>query len=245
MFVPYLLSALIVRAAASPVGDAHQRRQNIPVGTAIFSCTVQNTVALTFDDGPFAYTEQMLDSLAEAGIKATFFINGDNWASIYDYQSTVNRMISDGHQVGSHTWDHPHLPELSPSEVRSQMTRLEDALIDIIGYFPTYMRPPFFEYNAETLETLGSLGYHVIHSDIDTQDWANNTPETIQNSVDLFIEELDAGGSISLAHDVHPTTANTLVPAMIAAVQERGLRAVTVGECLGDARANWYRTSRN
>lgn len=103
MFIRYLLSALIVRAAASPVGDSQQRRQNIPVGRAIFSCTVENTVALTFDDGPFAYTEQVLDSLAEAGIKATFFINGDNWASIYNYQSTVRRMVSDGHQVGSHT----------------------------------------------------------------------------------------------------------------------------------------------
>ena len=95
---------LLGAATASPTLIQHGKREDIPVGTIITSCNVEGVIALTFDDGPFAYTDQVLDHLAEAGMKATFFINGDNWASIYDYQSTVNRMISDGHQVASHTW---------------------------------------------------------------------------------------------------------------------------------------------
>ncbi|KAF7548498.1 hypothetical protein G7Z17_g7003 [Cylindrodendrum hubeiense] len=244
MFIRYLISALIVGVTASPVADPHQRRQAVPIGSAIFSCTTGNTVALTFDDGPFAYTNQLLDTLAEAGIRATFFLNGDNWASIYDYTSTVQRMVADGHQIGSHTWDHPDLTTLDASGIESEMTQLESAFLDILGYFPTYMRPPFFSYNDQVLQTVGSLGYHVIIADIDTLDWENDSPEAIGESIRLFTEDLDAGGSIALAHDVHEQTVLTLAPAMIAAIQERGLQAATVGECLGDPESNWYRTSR-
>ena len=103
------------------------------------------------------------------------------------------------------------------------MTQLENALLSIIGRFPTYMRPPYFSYSDQTLETLGGLGYRVIHADIDTLDWQNNTPETIGNSISNFANGLDGGGSISLAHDVHPTSANELVAGMIDAIQQRGL----------------------
>lgn len=103
------------------------------------------------------------------------------------------------------------------------MTQLEAALLDIIGKFPTYMRPPYFSYNTQTLQTLGGLGYKVIHADIDTLDWANNSPGAIGNSIANFENGLDAGGSITLAHDVHQVTVQYLVPAMISAVQARGL----------------------
>lgn len=83
--------------------DLNVYERQIPVGSIITTCNVEGVIALSFDDGPFTYTEQVLDHLAEAGMKATFFINGKNWASIYDYQSTVRRMLSDGHQVASHT----------------------------------------------------------------------------------------------------------------------------------------------
>ncbi|MBE3044523.1 hypothetical protein IMZ48_18540 [Candidatus Bathyarchaeota archaeon] len=86
------------------------------------------------------------------------------------------------------------------------------------------MRPPYFDYNDATLQTLGGLGYRVIHADIDTKDYENNTPDTIGNALDNFNAGLDNGGSISLAHDVHATTVQYLVPDLIAAVQSRGLR---------------------
>lgn len=122
------------------------------------------------------------------------------------------------------SWDHPDLTNLGSSEVESQMTRLESAFIDILGYFPTYMRPPFFSYNDQVLQTVGSLGYHVIIADIDTLDWENDSPDAISESIRLFNADLDAGSSIALAHDVHEQTVVSLTPAMIASVRERGLR---------------------
>lgn len=109
---------------------------------------------------------------------------------------------------------------------------------------------------------MGELGYHVIHADIDTLDWANDSEGGIQTSIQRFIDGLNSGGSIALSHDVHQWTANRLVQAMIDEVRRRGLRgtivllslftnvlyrsntlaAVTVGDCLGDPRDAWYRT---
>ena len=134
-----LLSLLSATALASPV---ELEKRQLPVGQVIYSCTVPNTVALTFDDGPAGYTSQLLDLLAAQGVKATFFLNGQNFGNIYSYSGVVQRMVNEGHQVGSHTWAHADLATLDAAGVTSQMTQLEDALMSIIGKFPTYMRPP-------------------------------------------------------------------------------------------------------
>ena len=104
------------------------------------------------------------------------------------------------------------------------MQLLESALRQIIGYYPTYMRSPYFSANGLVLSIMAELGYKVVHADIDTLDWANNSPSTIQNSVQRFRNGLDNGGSIALAHDVHETTARVLTQAMIDEVRARGLR---------------------
>ena len=100
------------------------------------------------------------------------------------------------------------------------MTQLEVALVDIIGKYPTYMRPPYFEWDDENLDTLGDLGYKVIHADLDTLDWEGNMPNSITN----FVEGIEGSGSIVLAHEVHAATVKTLVPAMISALRFRGMR---------------------
>lgn len=80
-------------------------RSNVPVGTIITRCTQPGTVALTFDDGPYIYTSQILNTLKSNGMPATFFVNGDNWANILSDSSKalVRRMLAEGHQIGSHT----------------------------------------------------------------------------------------------------------------------------------------------
>jgi peptidoglycan/xylan/chitin deacetylase (PgdA/CDA1 family) len=77
--------------------------KRLAVGTVIDKCTVAGKVALTFDDGPSIYTEQLLDILKAGGQKATFFVNGQNYDNIYNYASTIQRMVTEGHQVASHT----------------------------------------------------------------------------------------------------------------------------------------------
>ncbi|KAJ9643475.1 hypothetical protein H2201_008030 [Coniosporium apollinis] len=213
----------------------------VPVGEIIYRCTQPGTVALTFDDGPYQYTDQILDILDAGGVKGTFFVNGQNMASIYDYQSTVQRMVNSGHQVASHTWSHPFLSSLSEERITDEMQHLDTALGSIIGKSPTYMRAPYFDSPPRVVQQLGEMGYHIIQCDVDTKDYAHQEEELIWESVRMFREGMDAGGSLVLAHDIHPWTARVLAQEMVNYVNERGLRGVTVGECLGDAPGNWYR----
>lgn len=108
------------------------------------------------------------------------------------------------------------------------MTQLETALVGIIGKYPTYMRPPYFECGGSCLSTLDTLSYHVIYTNLDTLDWANTG--NIQASRDIFsnaINPSNPGSSnwIVLAHDVHPTTVNSLVQHMINTISAKGYRS--------------------
>lgn len=123
-----------------------------------------------------------------------------------------------------YSWSHADLTTLTTDGITSQMTQLESALTSIVGFFPQYMRPPYYAYNAQVLQTLGSLGYHVILSDIDTLDWENTSPSAIGQSVTNFQNGLNSGGTLSLSHDTLVNTVNTLAPAMISAVKAKGLR---------------------
>jgi len=229
-------------ALAYPVDKKLHRKRAIPIGTIINSCTVPGSIALTFDDGPYIYTANILQQLDAAGHKATFFMNGQNFDSIYNYQPQIQQMIAEGHQIGSHTWSHADLTTLSVADQTTQMTELDTAFMAIIGKSPTYMRPPYFSTNPTVLNTLSTLGYHVIQADVDTLDWENNTPDTIGQSVTIFENGINSGASLYLLHDSQETTADTLVPAIIEFLKTKGLTSVTVGTCLGDPEANWYRT---
>lgn len=74
----------------------------------------------------------------------------------------------------------------------------------------------------------------------------NANPIDIKNSLDIFDKALEnkspnTDDFLLVSHDIHNTTANELVEHMLQSIKERGYKAVTVGECLGDLRENWYR----
>ena len=88
------------------------------------------------------------------------------------------------------------------------------------------MRPPYFSTNALVLQTLGEMDFHVVNANIDTKDYANDSEDGIETSLQIFRDGLAAGGSLVLAHDVHRWTAEKLVSGMIEEVQSRGLRGM-------------------
>lgn len=230
-----------------PPTSGRAKPGNVPYGAVVSSCSRPGVVALTFDDGPSSYTSQLLDILSGAGVRATFFLNGRNWGgddiTSGSKSALVQRMVAEGHQIASHTWDHADLATLSDAQVSAEMTQLETALMGIIGKVPTYMRAPYFSCGTACLNVMNSLGYHVIGTDLDTLDWQGS----VQSSKDIFANALSAANPSSssflpLAHDVHSDTVSSLTPFMIATIQERGFRTATVGECMGDPAANWYRT---
>ncbi|KAF7161808.1 hypothetical protein CNMCM5623_007273 [Aspergillus felis] len=246
MFVLFLSASNLVRESwASPLNETIGKRNSpVPFGAILDRCVIPGTVALTFDDGPFVYTPDLLELLSAYGARSTFFLNGQNKGSFHGDAAVVRRIFDEGHQIGSHTWGHPYLTSLDYPAIVAQMTQLEDAFMQVLGFYPTYMRPPFLAFNGLVLSAMGDLGYHVISASIDTKDYENDHPDLISRSFEKFRNELNAGGNIILSHDVHEQTVHTLTRAMLEEIRARGLQTVTVGECLGDPEAFWYRTSR-
>jgi len=106
------------------------------------------------------------------------------------------------------------------------MTKLEDAFVNILGFFPYYMRPPYLAYNDDMLALMTSLEYHVISIDIDTEDWENLTPQTIPNAYTNYVNGIAAGGTISLSHDPLNNTANYLAGKIIDYLNANNLKCM-------------------
>jgi len=109
------------------------------------------------------------------------------------------------------------------------MTQLESVLLDIIGRYPTYMRPPYLSCDTTCLSTLNTLGYHVMTTNLDTLDWQFNTPSTNWQSQQIFENAISStsgtsGSWLVLAHSVHETTVDLLATYMIDRATERGYK---------------------
>lgn len=96
--------AAVAQAATNCSGQKLGSATKIPFGKIITSCTTPKSFALSFNDGPFQFTTTLLDLLKNANIKATFFIKGDNFGKISESKTEVQRILNEGHQIGSHTY---------------------------------------------------------------------------------------------------------------------------------------------
>jgi peptidoglycan/xylan/chitin deacetylase (PgdA/CDA1 family) len=223
---------------------------SVPYGSVIYNCVRNGDIALTFDDGPYIYTPDLLDILGRYNVKATFFVVGSNGNGDIDkvtqWTDIIRRTYNEGHQIASHTWDHADLTTLSSAARRDEMYKTEAALVNILGVFPTYMRPPYLSFDSASEGDMADLGYHVVSTNLDTRDWANTGPGqsvNSRNTFDQFTASDPASASyIVLNHDIHRTTVYEVAEYEIQRLRSRGYRAVTVGECLGDAPGNWYRS---
>jgi peptidoglycan/xylan/chitin deacetylase (PgdA/CDA1 family) len=212
-------------------------------------CTVKGTFALTFDDGPYNYTYGLLKFLKRKGLKATFFVNGDNIGKIFNFNSTIKKMYKDGHQIASHTWSHKDITTLSETDFLSELKKIDDAIKAIIGVRPKFFRPPYGNTNLKTLKLLKSLGYRVIKWDVGNDDATGVQPKTLKQDQLAFIASLkNVGihpkkpGHISLEHDVLKVTAQKFAPWVYPYVKKLGYKPVTVGACLGvPKKSDWYR----
>jgi peptidoglycan/xylan/chitin deacetylase (PgdA/CDA1 family) len=143
-------------------------------GEGIYPCVEPGTIAITYDDGPYIYTNDVLDQFASYHMKATFFITGNNLGkgAIDDastpWPAVIQRMIAEGHQVASHTWSHQDLSAITQQQRFDQMVHNEMALRNIIQKFPTYMRPPYSSCTEACQADLLTLGYVVTYFNLDT-----------------------------------------------------------------------------
>ncbi|KAK4163498.1 hypothetical protein QBC43DRAFT_319744 [Cladorrhinum sp. PSN259] len=241
-------------SGADTSGVARPKNGKVAYGGAgIYDCKNAGDIALTFDDGPYLYTNDLLDKLKSYGAKATFFITGNNIAKghINDpktpYPAVIKRMHAEGHQVASHTWSHENASQLTNTQFTNQMVWNEIAINSILGFFPTYMRPPYSICPSSCQTVLSNLGYHAIYFDLDTAGYLNETPQLIQNSKNIWDKAIKSSDPsedsfLQIEHDIHQQVVYNLTDYVLTSLYSNGYQAVTVGECLGDPQANWYRT---
>ncbi|KAI9646752.1 hypothetical protein NHQ30_004750 [Ciborinia camelliae] len=228
----------------APAGDstasiARPHIGTVPYGGAgIYDCQVAGDIAFTFDDGPYLYTNDLLDKLAAYGAKATFMITGNNLGkgaidTTAEYVAVIKRMVSEGHQIASHTWGHQNLTSLDPTTFKNQMIYNEMAFRNILGYFPTYMRPPYSECNNTCGDLLAALGYHVTYFDLDTEGYLNDSPTLIQNSKNIWDAAIATAkpatdNFLEIEHDIHYQTVYNLTDYILASMYSHGFKSVTV-----------------
>ena len=216
----------------------------------------QKMVAFTFDDGPrTGITNQILDIAEEYGVRVTFFIKGDNIAS---HEEELMRMLSLGCEIGNHTWMHTNVEELSASEMRDEIGKVNDAIRDRFGYPICLFRPPYIKYGdkgSDTRNTLVSLmeewNMAIINHTRSTHDtYDSYNAERIYQRGVLETDELGKrlDGSIILCHDKQQKTVDAfkkIVPELLS----RGYQFVTVSELLHYSddgfHAGWIYSSAN
>nr|WP_303243186.1 polysaccharide deacetylase family protein [uncultured Blautia sp.] len=181
--------------------------------------TTQKTIALTFDDGPSSFTDRLLDCLEANNAKATFFMVGKE---ILSFPDEVKRMKALGCELGNHTYDHTDLATLSASDISSQISKVDQELVNLTGQGATVVRPPYGSVNDTVKATVGTP---MILWSIDTLDWKT---QDVQATVEEVMNNVQ-DGSIILMHDIYSTSvdaAEILIPQLI----EDGYQLVTVHE---------------
>ncbi|KAK3832328.1 MAG: hypothetical protein J3R72DRAFT_454162 [Linnemannia gamsii] len=234
-------------------------------GRVYTNCVVPGTYSISYDDGPSAYTNQLLDILDREQVKVTFFVNGNNNGCIYDplVRAAIRRAYNSGHQIASHTWSHVELTKQTPEQITTQMRRVEQALVDLIGVVPRYMRPPYGDGtfgagNANDVKvqtTLGGLGYVITTWDIATGDADIDDMAPPFKLSDAELARLEQGNvtnvvnlapkapHMQLMHDTYQRTVTQLTPWSITYIKGLNYKLVTVAECLGDTDPrNWYQS---
>ncbi|HEX6687617.1 MAG TPA: polysaccharide deacetylase family protein [Solirubrobacterales bacterium] len=182
----------------------------------------RNVVALTFDDGPSAYTEGFLDVLREKHARGTFFEIGQEMPG---YTATMRRILREGDEIGDHTVNHVEYPDYFQIAAAAARVR------SYTHFAPCLFRPPGGGVDSAVVDTAGALGMQTILWDVDPTDWANPGSGAVYSR----IVSAARPGSIVLMHDGGGDRSGTLaaLPQIIDTLRDRGYRFATVSELLG------------
>jgi peptidoglycan/xylan/chitin deacetylase (PgdA/CDA1 family) len=226
MFVRTVLASLLLGPAGVFAQETVITNPNLRPAT-YSSCHVDGLcLAMTFDDGPSAEnTPRLLDLLKQRGIKATFFLIGQNAA---EHPELVKRILAEGHEVGNHSWTHPQLSKLSDERVTEEINKTQDAIRQASGFTPTLLRPPYGAMTERQREWVEKdFHLNVILWSVDPFDWKRPGSSVIERRILTGAEP----GAIILSHDIHKQTVDAM-PATLDALLAKGYKFVTVSQLI-------------
>jgi len=176
-------------------------------------------IALTFDDGPGEYTEELINCLVENNAKATFFMLGQN---VEAYPEIAKKVSDAGMELGNHSYSHPDLVTIGADAAAQQVSNTDAALKAATGFEATVMRPPGGSFNDSVK---AAIDHPLIIWSIDTRDWATKSEDQTYQVVMDNAQD----GSVVLMHDIHEWSVKAairMIPDLIA----KGFKLVTVSE---------------
>ncbi|TWT27176.1 polysaccharide deacetylase family protein [Planomicrobium sp. CPCC 101110] len=173
----------------------------------------EKSVVLTFDDGPSRLLPKFLDVLKKENVPAVFF-----WQTrLLHPKRPWQRVLDEGHMIGSHTVKHRNLVELTQEEQYKDIKNSIATIEHITGSSVRFFRPPYGQFNADTLEVTERLNVTPVMWKIASMDWELKTdPEQLIANVTEHLED----GAVILLHEL-PQTLEAL-PGLISAIKERG-----------------------
>ena len=210
-------------------------------------------LALTFDDGPDpTWTPQVLDVLKREGVKATFFIVGENALT---QRPLLQRMVAEGHEIGSHTYTHPNLANVSPGQVRFELNANQRLFQAFTGRSLRLFRAPYFGDAEPTTadEIVPALqaqerGYVSVGLHVDPGDWKRPGVQAIIDATIARVtsgpalcdddSDADCSRNIILLHDAGGNRAQTVaaLPVIIDRLRAMGYSFVPVSTLAGISR---------
>ncbi|WP_054026526.1 polysaccharide deacetylase family protein [Bacillus sp. FJAT-28004] len=217
-------------------GDSDMEKPDVPVTekldepdqmTATKPGKGDKLIALTFDDGPDKrYTTDILDILKEKGVKATFFVVGQQ---VTKYPEVLQRIVDEGHAIGNHTNNHKDLSKLDEQQIIEQFKTADTAIKEAIGITPVMVRAPYGAV-SDTLKTLLKENHRELISwNIDTRDWAGTSSSDM---IKMIKKEAKPNGMILMHSFGNKHIKNTVhaLPAIIDVLENMGYTLVTADQ---------------
>lgn len=176
-------------------------------------------VALTFDDGPSKYTNEILDILKDNGICATFFVLGNK---VPYGQETLLKMLENGNEIGNHTYNHKWLAHLDEIEIKNQISKTQEVIFEYTRYLPKVFRPSYGDIPKKMRK---EINLEVTLWNVDTLDWKLKNKKQIIKRATRNTKD----GDIILMHDTYKRTKDAL-PEIINTLKKKGFQFVTISE---------------
>ena len=199
-----------------------QEKKTEPRNSGGVDCA--NCVAITYDDGPGAETNRLLDKLKAKNAHASFMVLAPN---AEQHPELLKRMKAEGHTIGNHTKTHRQLNTLSYDQVSQEIDAGNAAIKKATGQSTRWVRPPYGATNATVDQVTRDKGVSQALWDVDTVDWKDRNSEHVCSSA---VQGARAG-SIVLMHDIHPTTVDA-ADCVIDGLRAKGLEPVSLDRLL-------------
>ena len=184
---------------------------------------------LTFDDGPSANTDQILEILDRYGVKATFFIVGSSATSDVS-QERMRKIVAAGHTIGMHSWSHDYYKVYaSVEDFLKEFNQLYEWVYQVTGVYPSVFRFPGGSINGYNQDVYQEIIAEMSRRGFVYYDWnvsAGDATATVRDTsaiVNDCLKGVGFGMALVLAHDsAARTTTVEALPAVIEGYQAAG-----------------------